>query len=783
MFVYADIRSLQDPGFARRGIGSHAAFLLGAARGLRQGGVTVVGLADRELPPPPGEVTGLCDLVQWSFTPRCGVAGLFLALSPMTHDSRPVARFHDRQDILTCAVVYDFIPLHDPGRYLASAEAARAYAARREWLAASGMYLPISSAVGTEVVERLGAPSAGVVVTGVALRGAFAAALAGDLRPVRPEGAPQDYVMFVGGPDPRKNLETVVAAMARTGDAGASTTLVVAGGYPERWRRRIGRLVRAARRPPALHFLDHVDDARLAGWYAHARATVVASRDEGFSMPVIEAMACGSPVLASDIPCHRELVEDAAARFDPESPTELATRLSALLDGSTPREAVVAAQRCVPARFTAARVAERFTAGLEERIPGHERRTRRASARRRPVLAIVSPWPPDRSGVADYTRRTVQALAGRVDVDVWTDAVQPLPDDAVRAFHRTSAAAWMRPDYDATVAVLGNSHFHAGIIDHHLRHGGPCIIHDSRLVDLYAWWYGTARTRSVAERELGRPVAGREVHDWTIRQGELPTLFLSEVVRAGSPVFVHSRGLADEIGRLYGAAAVRLPFALLREFSPAETSPDARASARASLGIPADRCLVVTLGIYGPAKAPDVCVDAIAMLRSRGADVHLAFVGVDAATGRETLSRARAAGIGEAVHFTGAWLADEAYRAWVSAADAAVQLRTHRFGGISAALMDCVAAGVPTVANDDLAAALDAPETVHRVPDTFGAEDVAARLGALLGRGNTRDEAARGAYCEGHTMAAYAEALLDALGLGDGRAAGVTAGDGLRRAG
>lgn len=783
MIVHADIRALQDPGFARRGIGSHAAFILGAARGLQRGGATIVGLADPGLPVPPADVTALCDEVRWSFAPRPGDAGLFLALSPMTHDSRPSARFHDRQGILTCAVVYDFIPLHDPGRYLASAEAARAYAARREWLAATGLYLPISSAVGAEVVERLGASSERVAVTGVALRGAFAAAHSGDLRPGRPPEAPRDYVLFVGGPDPRKNLETVVAAMGRLGDAGSSTALVIAGGYPERWRRRIVRLVRSSGRPLALHFLDHVDDVLLAGWYAHARATVVASRDEGFSMPVIEAMACGSPVLASDIPCHRELVEEDRARFDPDSPAELAARLAALLGGDAWRAAVGASQRGVPGRFTAARVAERFTAALEARIPDAERRTPGRRARRRPALAIVSPWPPDRSGVADYTRRTVQALAVHADVDIWTDAPQPVADDAVRAFHRISSAAWMRPDYDATIAVLGNSHFHAGIIDHHLRHGGPCILHDSRLIDLYAWWYGTARTRRVAEHELGRAVAPREIHDWTIRHGELPTLFLSEVVRAGSPVFVHSRGLADEIGRLYGAATVRLPFALLREFSPVETGPEARALARAALGIPADRRLVVTLGIYGPSKAPDVCVDAVARLRARGAEVHLAFVGVDAVTGRETLARARAAGIGAAVHCTGAWLADDTYRAWVSAADAAVQLRTHRFGGISAALMDCVAAGVPTVANDDLAAALDAPPTVHRVPDTFTADDVAAGLWCLLRSGAARDETARRAYCGAHTMATYAEGLLASLGLDDGRAGHPASRDRLQRAG
>ena len=153
MLIYADLRCLQDPGFARRGIGSHAAFLLAAARSLRHGAVTIVGLADASLGSPPTEVAALCDHVQYSFAPRCGEPAVFLWLSPMTHDTRLVARFFDRPEILPCAVVYDFIPLLDPDRYLASRESLFAYAAAREWLAAARLFLPISTAVGGDAAR------------------------------------------------------------------------------------------------------------------------------------------------------------------------------------------------------------------------------------------------------------------------------------------------------------------------------------------------------------------------------------------------------------------------------------------------------------------------------------------------------------------------------------------------------------------------------------------------------------------------------------------------------
>jgi glycosyltransferase involved in cell wall biosynthesis len=768
MLIYADLRCLQDPGFARRGIGSHAAFLLGAARSLRRGGVEIVGLADAALGAPPAEVAALCDSVQYAFAPRCGEPAIFLWLSPMTHDTRLVARFFDRPEILPCAVVYDFIPLLDPDRYLASRAALLSYAAAREWLAAARMFLPISTAVGDELVGRLAVDPRDVTVTGVALRGAFAALAADGTPSPRPAAAPQRYVMFVGGPDPRKNLETVVSALGQLG-TGHDPALVIAGGYPDRWRRRVARLAAAGRpagRPVRLVFLDHVSDGELAGWYRHADATVVASRAEGFSMPVIEAMACGSPVIASDIPCHRELVADPSARFDPESPADLAARLRGLSDDPRARAAVVAAQRSTPERFSAARVGERFAAALELRMPGHSRQARKIVATRRPVIALVSPFPPDRSGVADYTRRTVGALSSRVDIDVWTDQPEPVSDAGVRAFHRIGSGAWLRPDYDATVTVLGNSHFHAPILEGHLRHGGPCILHDSRLLDLHAWWNGIARTRTLAEAELGRPVSEAEVRHWTRHQGEIPTLFLSEVARSAAPLFVHSRTLAELVERLYGIETVHLPFALLREFTPRETAAGSRQRARAELRIPADRTVIVTFGIYGVTKAPEVCAEAIARMRGRGRDAHLVFVGDAGRTAESVKRRAAAAGAAGAIHFTTEWIDDPTWRTWLLAADGAIQLRTHRFGGISGALMDCIAAGLPTVANEDLAAALDAPTTVARVPDDFTAEDVATAMEGLLARGGGRDEATRVDYCAEHSIDRYAEALLATLGLG-----------------
>ncbi len=764
MLVLADLRSLQDPAYAARGVGSHAAFLLGRLRGRPLAAGGVVGLIDPDLGPLSPAHAALCDEIRPAFIHhRIDEPAVFLSLSPLTHDSLLPARLLDRPHILPIAVVYDFIPLEFPDRYLGGRDPLLAYAAAFKWLEAYRAFLPISAHCGAELSRRLGVEPGRVSVTGVALRAAFARRLGGQAAPPpRPEAAADETILFVGGGDPRKNLETVVAAHATLVAAGRpGLQLVVGGGYSPDWQDRVREESRRhCGRAAEIRFLDHVSDEELAAWHAHARATVTASLAEGFSMPVIESIASGGLAVVSDIPVHRELVSSPEAIFAPTDARELAAKLGAILESAALRQQLRDRQRAVAERFTPDAVGARFEEALERHAAAFLATARPAARTRRPALAFVTPFPPDRSGVADYSRQCVKALANFVDVDVYTDASPPAAEPAVRAFHPISEAAWLRPDYDAVVAVAGNSHYHTKIIDLQRRFGGPCIVHDNRLAELTAWWKGREHLRALAERSLGRPVTAAETERWLTKPGTLPALFYDELLEKTDPLFVHSDGIRAHAGRLYGVDPVHLPFCVYRHFSAAEISAPAKRAAREALGIPPDRTVVITLGIVDAVKSPAKCVQAVARA---GADVHLHFVGESDATAREAItSLAAAVGIVERVHFSNAWISEEDYRRFIVAADAAIQLRTHFFGGISGALTDCVAAGLPTVANEDLAAAVEAPDYVARVPDRPKVRQVAEALALCIDRGRDRraHEESRVRYTREHSFDAYARRLL-----------------------
>jgi alpha-1,3-rhamnosyl/mannosyltransferase len=120
------------------------------------------------------------------------------------------------------------------------------------------------------------------------------------------------YFLAVGTREPRKNLPFVVAAHAAARARDPSLPrLIVAGG------RGWGRDLAVDPRAGVCQLLDYVSDAELISLYRGATALVAASLCEGFDLPLLEAMACGTPVLASAIAVHREVAGDGALWFDP----------------------------------------------------------------------------------------------------------------------------------------------------------------------------------------------------------------------------------------------------------------------------------------------------------------------------------------------------------------------------------------------------------------------------------------------------------------------------------
>lgn len=176
----------------------------------------------------------------------------------------------------------------------------------------------------------------------------------------------EPYVLYLGTLEPRKNVEALVVACERLWSKRRSRPdLVLAGGVGWRSGPLLRRITRSAFRDK-IHFAGHVTSEEARDLYRGAEVFVYPSWSEGFGLPVLEAMACGAPVVTSTAEALVEVAGDAALFAPPESPAEIALTIERVLDDAALRERLRAAGVARAAGFTWERAAAETGAALAE---------------------------------------------------------------------------------------------------------------------------------------------------------------------------------------------------------------------------------------------------------------------------------------------------------------------------------------------------------------------------------------------------------------------------------
>jgi glycosyltransferase involved in cell wall biosynthesis len=149
----------------------------------------------------------------------------------------------------------------------------------------------------------------------------------------------ENIVLHVGAVQKRKNIARLVEAFERT---PAGWRLVLAGSEGYGAAEILARIANSPRRQD-IQVLGYVSAPELAQWYARARIFAFPSLDEGFGMPVLEAMAAGVPVIAARRAALPEVCGDAALLVDPEDTAAIAAALELLMEDGTAAERLVQA--------------------------------------------------------------------------------------------------------------------------------------------------------------------------------------------------------------------------------------------------------------------------------------------------------------------------------------------------------------------------------------------------------------------------------------------------------
>jgi glycosyltransferase involved in cell wall biosynthesis len=210
------------------------------------------------------------------------------------------------------------------GRYLR--------AATRVAIRLAAAVIAVSEFTKSELVEVLGIDPGRVFVVPNGVSQEFRPAGSDDVDAfVGSADLPRPYILSVGTIEPRKNLGTLLTAyselIGRVPDAPA---LVVAGA-PGWGRSDLGAPIEALGLQDRVHVVGHVPSEQLPLLYSGADLFVFPSRYEGFGLPVVEAMACGTPVVASRASSISEVAGDAAALVEPDDVPGWVVEMQSLL--------------------------------------------------------------------------------------------------------------------------------------------------------------------------------------------------------------------------------------------------------------------------------------------------------------------------------------------------------------------------------------------------------------------------------------------------------------------
>jgi glycosyltransferase involved in cell wall biosynthesis len=158
-------------------------------------------------------------------------------------------------------------------------------------------------------------------------------------------GLKDPFVLYLGGFDVRKNVETLLRAykLAREQDPSFKHQLVLVGSIAQPVRHIVpdyGNLLRVLGLQEDVHVVGYVEDEDLPAVYNLADLFVYPSRYEGFGLPVLEAMRCGTPVIAGETSSIPEILSRDDLLFDPDDVPMLARKMVNLIADGTQRTSV-----------------------------------------------------------------------------------------------------------------------------------------------------------------------------------------------------------------------------------------------------------------------------------------------------------------------------------------------------------------------------------------------------------------------------------------------------------
>lgn len=692
-----DARCLQDPGLRDRGIGVFATASLNSIAELN-GQFKIVLLTDSELPQLSKEISKNFEILTSLNRFEISHNDVLFQPSPLTSSPVPIVPIL-KSGILSIAIVYDFIPACFPSIYLGSPQQITQYSAGLKALNKYKTLIAISRSVSQEILEWLPEYTGHVKVGWPKV---YLESVPGIEKSLSPREN-KLTVTIISGAEPRKNLFHSLKSLR-----GIECRIKILGmsNHPQ----QVLDYANAVGIPAgSIEIIPRVSESTKNQLLQKSSVVLVLAYAEGLSLPVIEGIIAGVPVVASDIPPHRDLLGKGIWLVNLK---KLGKLKQLLRDISTNASYLTESQ------------VSSFKSDLPESLEGVVRsEVSQFSMNSTPIpierkqkvfihntnsklnIGVCTPWAPLKTGVAHYSMATLPFLANICDLTIYrVGDGGPTPDQAVR-FDSTNKAYVMGPRHDALLSVMGNSFYHLPVYHFLKRYGGVAICHDSAMLDFYDELNGPSQVN----RDINSSMNSRLRYE---QLGELDNLNFYDLASSAETLLFHNRSIALRVAEETKSTTDSLRFIPMRVPSE-EWLENQNLKYSKPLATRRNKTWnVISLGFLSDTrKLTNVLVEACLWLRQWGIDVNLTFVGAGPQDQIDLIYQSLEDGDSQWLSITG-FVDEQTMIKHISDADYFVQLRLGDVAMMSGPTFDAAAFGLRGVVTPNLSDSRSLPSYI-----------------------------------------------------------------------
>ena len=632
---------------------------------------------------------------------------IFHFLTPFSYE--PASLLTIPKNTAKVTTIYDFIQLVFAEHYLPEGEFNNHYLRQIRLLSDFDAFITISNNTAKDLLYYTGVPKEKVFSINLGFNTDFKVLAEKEFPELRRMlGIENKFLFYVGGDHFTKNARDLVSAYARLDPLLISKYQLVMCGLPLERQAELNSIVDVNGKRNRVVLLPHIEQEELVQLYNMAEIFVFPSKYEGFGLPVVEAFACGTPVVTSNNSSLSDIADGCAFQVDPFSIDSISNGIKYALTHPEERKKLSEAALAKSKEMTWSNTANKTLEVYKEIVnQKKERRKTSIATRTKRSIAWFSPMPPIESGISGYSHEILAHLMNRMEIDVFIDKgyIADVPDLTKCKVYPYSAFRQMhsRQKYDVIIYQMGASSFHEYLMEFIKEFPGIVVNHDTNYHNLLRHLTNQGTQVSAYKEALSiefGPKQGEDVFkevrvDTNCWKKHIVNSYFLGATKQLIVLTEHNKNilLKKEIGR-------EISVIPLHTWLPANFKYLNITETKKKHGIPLDSIIISSFGSVHESKRNLQSIEAFIRLAKKREDSYFCLVGhCERGYYEELMSVvSRNQNIKDRIIYTGR-VADDDFFEYLRITDIFIGLRSEGFS-TSGPLLKALGAGIPCIVSN-----------------------------------------------------------------------------------